>query len=318
MSMTAARGGSSLFAGRVALVTGGARGIGLAIARHLAARGARVVVLDNGTSVDGRAREPEALAAAAAELGARGAVIDGDVGDPDVVSATIARIEKEHGRLDMLVHAAAIMRDALIARVDVADFAEVLRVNLTGGLLVMRAGLPLLRRAAEAEGESGREPAVLNLVSSAAFYGNIGVAAYAAAKAGLMALTRVGALEFHRFRIRVNALMPFAATRVTESLPPVNPLLESYRQRALTIPVETVAPVASWLVSPFARGITGQLVGVRGRRVFLMSQPRPIAEAILGRAADEESVDRAARSAFAGRWADLVSDLEAFNIDPLI
>ncbi|GIX16026.1 MAG: 3-hydroxyacyl-CoA dehydrogenase [Rhodothalassiaceae bacterium] len=314
----AAEAASTLFADRVALITGGARGIGLALARHLAGRGARVVVMDNGASIDGRERDAQAPAAAADALGDQAMVVDADVGDAQAVAAVMDRIATEHGRLDILIHAAAIMRDALIAKIAPEDFAEVLRVNLAGGLVVMRAGLPLLRRAAEAEDASGREPAVLNLVSSAAFYGNVGVAAYAAAKAGLMALTRVGALEFRRFGIRVNALMPFAATRVTEAIPPVNPLLESYRARALTIPPETVAPVAAWLVSPFARGITGQLVGVRGRRVFLMSQPRPVAEAIVGRTADEESVDRAARAAFAGRWTDLASDLEAFNLDPLI
>ncbi len=311
------RVGSTVFERRVALVTGGARGIGLAIATHLAQRGAQVVVMDNGASIDGRERDAQTLAAAADALGPRATVIDADVGDPEAVAKAMDRVEGEHGRLDILIHAAAILRDAVVAKIDEADFAEVLRVNLTGGLLVMRSGLPLLRESAQADDDS-REPAILHLVSSAAFYGNIGVAAYAAAKAGLMALTRVGALELRRYRIRVNALMPFAATRVTESLPPVNPLLARYRQRALMIPAETVAPVAAWLVSPFARGITGQLVGVRGRRVFLMSQPRPVAEAIIARAADEESVDRAARSAFAGRWADLSSDLEAFNLDPLI
>ncbi len=316
--MTGARQAASpIFQRRVALVTGGARGIGLAIAAHLARRGARVVVVDNGASIDGRKRDAQACAAAAEVLGPHATVIDADVGDAAAVSRVLKHVEEAYGRLDILIHAAAIMRDAVIAKLDAADFAAVLRVNLTGGLLMMRAGLPLLR-ASVREDDGSREPAILHLVSSAAFYGNIGVAAYAAAKAGLMALTRVGALEWRRYRIRINALMPFAATRVTESLPPVNPLLASYRERALTIPPETVAPVAAWLVSPFARGITGQLVGVRGRRVFLMSQPRPVAEAIVGRAADEESVDRAARSAFAGRWADLSSDLEAFNLDPLI
>ena len=258
------RVGSTVFERRVALVTGGARGIGLAIATHLAQRGAQVVVMDNGASIDGRERDAQTLAAAADALGPRATVIDADVGDPEAVAKAMDRVEGEHGRLDILIHAAAILRDAVVAKIDEADFAEVLRVNLTGGLLVMRSGLPLLRESAQADDDS-REPAILHLVSSAAFYGNIGVAAYAAAKAGLNAMTEGMAHAFGP-RVRVNAIMcgPFL-TDISKAWD-----MERFRERAKTFALgrggepEEVVGAALYFASAASSFCTGAILRLDG------------------------------------------------------
>jgi hypothetical protein len=112
-------------------------------------------------------------------------------------------------------------------------------------------------------------------VSTAAFYGNFGQSAYAAAKAGMYALTRVAAHDMGRSGVTCNAVIPFAATRVTESIKPANEQQAAYKERAMQVPAVYVARFVSFLSTPEAKTISGQLFGVRGREVMLFSQPRP-------------------------------------------
>ena len=151
----------------------------------------------------------------------------------------------------------------------------------------------------------------MTIVSSAGLYGNFGQAAYGAAKAGLVGLTRVVAHDLARSQIRCNALAPFAATRVTESIKPANEAQAAYRAKALRVPARHVARLAAFLASARAAHITGQLFGVRGREVFVFSQPRPAQRALLG----EGGVDL---SSLEPQFTDLVTDLEAFSGDPVL
>lgn len=301
--------------GRVAIVTGGGRGIGLAIARRLAACGASVLIVDNGASIDGRSFEPGIAEAAAAAIGPSARALARDIASPEAAAEMVAMARDCLGGVDILVHAAAILRDAMIWKLAPEDFDAVLRTNLASAQYLLHAATPLMREQAKAGRGDGR---ILMLVSSAAFYGNVGVAAYAAAKAGLLALTRVAALELGRAGITANAIMPFAATRMTESLPPANELLKSYRAHAMKVPPEPVGILASWLAGADAADISGQLVGIRGREVFLMTQPRPMERVHLSGAMDEKSLAEAARAAFSGALTPLETDLEAFNYAPVI
>lgn len=300
---------------KVAIVTGGGRGVGLAIAKRLAARGAKVLIADNGASIDGRSAEQGIAAAAAASIGAGALAFEQDMASPEAARKAVATARDAFGGVDILVHAAAILRDAMLWKLEPEDFDSVLKNNLSSAHYLLHAATPHMRDQAKAGRSGGR---ILMLVSSAGFYGNFGVAAYAAAKAGLLALTRVAALELSRSGITANAIMPFAATRVTESLPPANDLLREYRERALKIPAEPVGLVASWLASDAAASINGQLIGVRGREVFLMSQPRPLERITLGETMDEQGLQAAASAAFAGSLSPLETDLEAFNTDPIL
>lgn len=301
-----------LLSGRVAVVTGGGRGVGRAIAARLAGHGARVIVADNGASIDGRASEPGIAEAAAREIG--GIAFDRDMASPEAAREAV-ELALEQGGIDILVHAAAILRDAMIFKGDPADFDAVLRTNLSSAYYLINAAGPHLREQAKAGRAHGR---IVNLVSSAGFYGNFGVSAYAAAKAGLLGLTRVAALEFARSGVTANALMPFAATRVTESIPPANDMLAAYRERALKIPAEPVGIAASWLASDLAAHVSGQLFGVRGRELFLMSQPRAVATITAPEGGWNEAGLAAAATGLSDRFVDLRTDLEAFNTDPVL
>lgn len=301
---------------RVAIITGAGRGVGRAIAGRFAAQGAKLVLVDNGASIDGRDREAGLIARVAAEIGDDVVALDRDVADPATAQEAVAAARESFGGVDIVINNAAILRDAMVFKGDPADFDTVIRTNLGAAYYLINAASPVMRAQAK-EGRTGGR--ILNLVSSAGVYGNFGVAPYASAKAGLLGLTRVAALELQRAGVTANALMPFAATRVTESIPPANDMLEQYRNRALTIPAEPVAAAAAWLASELGQSVTGQLVGVRGREVFLMSQPRPIATVTADTGGwTEESLAEAAAASFGDSYVDLKTDLESFNTDPLI
>ena len=171
------------------------------------------------------------------------------------------------------------------------------------------------------QGKSGRGGAaydwgrIVNIVSSAGLYGNLGQSAYASAKAGLFGLTRVAAMDLQRAAITVNAVAPFARTRVTDIIQPANEAQKTYKERALKIGAHHVANLVTALCTPAAKGVTGQLLGVRGREVFLFGQPRPVGKL------DVEKPDALAADLVAklgAKFTDMTTDLEAFNTEPLV
>jgi 3-oxoacyl-[acyl-carrier protein] reductase len=240
---------------RVALVTGGSRGIGRAIAVALARRGAKVIV--NYTS------RPEAAAAVVAEIagdGGQAAAIGFDVSDAAAVAEAIKGIGKEHGGLDILVNNAGVAINGLIMRFSDEQWGKTMAINLTGAFHCTRAATPLLLRAKEA----GR---VLNITSVIGEMGNGGQAAYAASKAGLIGLTMSTARELASRRVTVNAIAPgFIDTDMTaEHLP------DEQRQKLLSeIPLgrvgdaREVGDAAAFLAGPEAAYITGQVLRVNG------------------------------------------------------
>ena len=302
--------------GKVALVTGGARGIGLAIAEELLARGARVVVADSGVSMSGETPDPSVAQSAVARLGTRAAAFTADIAAPGAAADAVKLAIEQFGGLDVVINNAAILRDAFVFKSGRADWQRVIDNNLTGAWAVLAASTPVLREAAKGGRSPGR---VVNIVSSAGLYGNFGQSAYAASKAGLVGLTRVVAMDMARSGVNCNAVAPFAATRVTSSIQPANDAQTEYKRRALTVPAAYVARVVGWLSAP-ACAVTGQLFGVRGREVFLFSQPRPIAR-IVTAPLDEltpERLDAAVSLELREHFTDLQTDLETFNTEPLI
>src|SRR5262249_6789692 len=151
------------------------------------------------------------------------------------------------GALDLVVNNAAVLRDSFIFKSERADWDRVIQTNLTGAWAVLAAATPVMRDAVK----NGRPPGrIVNVISTAGLYGNYGQAAYASAKAGLVGLTRVVALDMARSKVNCNAVAPFAATRVTESIQPANSAQATYKERALRVPAGYVARLVSWLCSP--------------------------------------------------------------------
>ena len=308
--------GSFSVEGKVALVTGGARGIGQAIARELIARGARVVIADAGVSIAGENADAESVREIARVLGPAALAFTEDISAPGAAQTAVDLAVAGFGALDIVVNNAAVLRDGLIFKSQRSDWERVIQTNLTGAWAVLAAATPLLRDAVK----SGRAPGrIVNIVSTAGLYGNFGQAAYAAAKAGLVGLTRVVAMDMARSKVNCNAVAPFAATRVTESIQPANDAQQLYKQRALTVPADYVARLVGWLCSPGC-DITGQIFGVRGREVFLFSQPRPVLRVVTAPLGEltPELLDAAINLEMHDELVGLTTDLEAFNAEPIV
>lgn len=302
--------------GRVALVTGGARGVGRAIVEALHERGASVVIADNGTAIDGSGADPKLAQSVAADLGKRGAAFSESIASPSAAAAAVDLAVRRFGGLDIVVNGAAILRDNFIFKADAENWDAVIRTNLAGAYHVLAAATPVLREAAKAE--RGGAPyswgRIVNIVSTAGLYGNYGQSAYASAKAGLVGLTRVVAFDMSRSRVTCNAVAPFAATRVTDSIKPANPAQATYKERALTVPAKAVGEFVAWLAGPEAQDTSGQLFGVRGREIILFSQPRPAAEIVT----DGGNLGAAIAATLKPKYTALETDLEAFSGEPKI
>jgi NAD(P)-dependent dehydrogenase (short-subunit alcohol dehydrogenase family) len=312
-----------LLEGRAAIVTGAGRGIGRAIAEQLAAAGASVIVADVGASIGGDGADPEPAHEVAASIGKKAIAFTESVASPGVAKQLVEIAVKNFGGIDIVVNNAAILRDAFVFRMDPRDWDAVIRNNLSAPFYLVNAASAVMRE----QGKSGRGgPSngkeggydwgrIVNIVSSAGLYGNFGQAAYASAKAGLFGLTRVAAMDLARAQITVNAVAPFARTRVTDIIQPANDAQKTYKERALRIGAHHVANLVTALCAPAAKGITGQLLGVRGREVFLFGQPRPVAKLEVE---TPETLAADLTAKLGGKFTDMSTDLESFNTEPLV
>jgi 3-oxoacyl-[acyl-carrier protein] reductase len=246
-------GGKMRLSGKVALVTGSARGIGKTIVERFAAEGAVVVLSD----VTNEAAAAETLAAIVG-AGGKGMVEMFDVGDAALVDAAVQRILAEQGRIDILVNNAGITRDNLLMRLSEEDFDAVLRTNLKGTFLLTKAVSRHMMKQ-----RSGR---IINLSSVVGQMGNAGQSNYSAAKAGIIGFTKSMARELASRGVTVNAIAPgFIMTAMTAALP------ENVRNGFLNqIPMgkfgtpEDVAELTVYLASDGASYVTGQVIGING------------------------------------------------------
>jgi NAD(P)-dependent dehydrogenase (short-subunit alcohol dehydrogenase family) len=242
----------SLCDGRVAIVTGAARGLGRAHALAFAAAGAAVVVNDYGVALDGTGADTGPAQQVVDEIVAAGgrAVANAD----DVA---------DFGRLDVLVNNAGFLRDRMLANLGEDEWDAVIRVHLKGHFAPMRHAVAYWR----SESKAGRQPdaRVINTSSGAGLLGSIGQGNYAAAKAGIAALSIVAAAEFARYGVTVNAIAPAARTRMTEQA--FAETMAAPEEGFDAMAPENVSPLVVWLGSVESRDVTGRVFEVEGGKI---------------------------------------------------
>jgi NAD(P)-dependent dehydrogenase (short-subunit alcohol dehydrogenase family) len=254
-----------LLDGKVAVVTGGGTGIGRAVSLGLAAAGASVVVNDYGVSVDGRDPSSEPANQVVSEIRGRGGKA---VASPESVAtmaggrAVVDLALREFGDIGILVCCAGILRERMIFNMTEDEWDAVIAVHLKGHFTVMQPATAHMRQK--------KAGSIITFTSTAGLEGSPGQPNYAAAKEGIVGLTRSTALAMARYGVRCNAISPTADTRMTQRLP------GDRRALATATPPEAIAPVAAFLASDRAAHITGQVVGVRGAEVTVFSHPAPL------------------------------------------
>ncbi|MCH6231592.1 SDR family oxidoreductase [Microbacterium sp. CFH 31415] len=259
---------AGICSGRVAIVTGAGRGIGREHALELARQGAKVVVNDLGTTLDGNGTGTGPAQDVADEIIAAGgeAVANGaDVADFEEAGAMVRQAIETFDGLDILVNNAGFVRDRMLVNATLDEWEAVLRVHLTGHFAPLRHAAAYWRTEAK-EGRT-RDARVVNTSSGAGLQGSIGQAAYSTAKGGIASLTLVAAAELARYGVTVNALAPSARTRMTEG--PFAEAMAAPEDGFDRMDPANISPVVAWLASPESAGVTGRVFEIEGGRLCI-------------------------------------------------
>lgn len=259
--------------GKVAIVTGGGRGLGLAYARALAAAGAAVVINDMDAAVAAQAVQ------SIVDAGGRAVAEASPVGSGETADLLVQRAVDSFGRLDILCTNAGTLRDRVLWNMSDEDFDSVIATHLRGTFTCARSAVRHMR----AQGSGGR---ILVVSSVAGQRGNVGQTNYAAAKAGIAAFARTWSMECARANITVNAVLPVAYTRMVATVPSLAPYAEAV-ERGEPLPTqlrrgfglgtaEDVAPLITFLASDQASHITGQCIGIGGDKLSIWSHPQEV------------------------------------------
>ncbi|MGL4563161.1 MAG: 3-oxoacyl-[acyl-carrier-protein] reductase [Brevinema sp.] len=242
---------------KIAIITGSSTGIGLCIAKNLAKNGADIVLSSSSIKADDPIADQISKT-----YGVRVMIIPADVSKYDDVVRLIETTHKEWGRIDILVNNAGITRDNLILRMSPEDFDKVIDVHLKGVFYGIKAAYSIMMKQ--------RYGKIINIASVVGLVGNAGQANYAAAKAGIIALTKSAAKELAGRGVNVNAIAPgFTETKMTDTIPEneKSKILLSIPMKRMAQPKE-IASVVSFLASDDASYITGQTITVDGGMVM--------------------------------------------------
>jgi NAD(P)-dependent dehydrogenase (short-subunit alcohol dehydrogenase family) len=255
-----------LLDGKVAIVTGGGRGLGRAHCLQLAAHGAAVVVNDPGSGLHGEQmadRPADVVAAEITEAGGRALADHGSVTDWAATEKLVNRAVGEFGRLDIVVNNAGIIRDRMLFSMSEDEFDAVIAVHLKGTFAMTRHACAYWReRAKRGERSGGR---IINTTSGTGLFGTVGQANYGAAKAGIVSLTTITALEMGRYGVTANAISPIALTRMTQGITSVvdAPTPDGFDPRDPA----NASGLVVYLASDASAWLTGQVFRVDGGRV---------------------------------------------------
>lgn len=263
--------------GRVAVVTGGGRGIGRSVAMQMAAEGARVLVCDKGTAVDDSSNSDATVAQAVVDeisaAGGESLAASADVTRPDEVEAAFQVAVAGWGPVDIVVNAAGIIRDRMVWNIPEREWDDVMGVHLKS-CYSLTSTLARHLRATRKDDQTPSDVSLTTFSSSAGVFGNVGSSSYGTAKAGVNGFTRIAALELAKYGVRANCVVPFAYTRMADSLPTESAAARERLEGIRQLSTDQVAGLVVWLAACRDPAVTGQLLGLRGRELMVFSQPR--------------------------------------------
>lgn len=300
--------------GKVVLVTGGGNGIGRECALLAAKEGAKVLVNDLGAGVGGKdegsAGPAEAVAQEIRAMGGQAAANSESVTSMASVQGMVQQAIEELGGLHAVINPAGILRDGMFHKMADPDWDAVIEVHLRGAYNVVRASIEHFRNQGEGS--------YALFTSTSGLIGNIGQANYAAAKLGVMGLSKIVALEGAAKGVRSNIIAPFAWTRMIATIPVTD---EASAQRVKRFQegmrADQVAPLAVALAAPGQAHVSGQIFGVRGNEVCLYSQPRPVKLVTRLEGWTPESLNTHAMPAMKPSFTPLEVSAAVFPYDPI-
>ncbi|MDQ0016321.1 NAD(P)-dependent dehydrogenase (short-subunit alcohol dehydrogenase family) [Variovorax boronicumulans] len=298
--------------GKVVVVTGAGGGIGRDIALAMAKNGAKVVVNDIGAALDGAGGSAGPAQQVVDEIRAAGgeAVPNTDsVADAASAARIVECAVESFGRIDAVVNNAGILRDRFFHKMSVDEWDAVLKVHLYGAYYVSRAAATHFK-----EQNAG---AMVHMTSTSGLIGNFGQANYAAAKLGIVALSKSIALDMLKFNVRSNCIAPFAWSRMIGAIP-----TDTDEQRARVDKIKQmtpakVAPLAVYLASDAASAVNGQIFSVRNNEISLISQPRPLRSVHRSEGWTPQSIAEHAMPAMRASFYPLDRSADVFSWDPV-
>ena len=300
--------------GKVVLVTGGGNGIGKETALLAAREGAKVVVNDLGGSLtgadEGSAGPAETVAQEIRKAGGEAVSNSESVTDMKAVQGMIEQAKDEFGALHSIINPAGILRDTMFHKMSEDDWDSVIDVHLRGTFNVTRAAIEMFR-----EREDGN---FVLFTSTSGLIGNIGQANYAAAKMGIVGLSRIIAMEGARKNVRSNVIAPFAWTRMIASIPVKDEAgAERVERMKNGMRADQVAQLAVALCADKAKDTSGQIFAVRGNEVVLFDQPRPVKSLARLEGWTPESLLDQALPAMKANFFDMGASASVFPYDPV-
>jgi NAD(P)-dependent dehydrogenase (short-subunit alcohol dehydrogenase family) len=298
--------------GKVIVVTGAGRGIGRDIALLAARHGAMVVVNDPGVSESGSGHDDGPAAQVVSEIRAAGgqAVASTDsVAEWDSANRIVKTATDAFGTLHAVVNNAGILRDRIFHQMNVEEWRAVIDVHLNGSFYMARAAAPIFR--------SEERGAFVHMTSTSGLIGNFGQANYAAAKLGIVGLSKSIALDMQRYHVRSNCISPFAWSRLIGTIPNSTPEEAARVNRMKTMETAKIAPLAVYLLGDAAEKVSGQIFAVRANEIFLMGQSRPIRSVHRAEGWTVQTVASHAMPALQASFYPLHRSGDIFNWDPV-